>query len=86
VLSAPAEAFAGEPDLLRSFLDRFAFPGDHGVDRGADLFRDALGRTGVGGRRLVEYGKGAFGRCARWRDVFHGRTIGASRLLATHHA
>jgi hypothetical protein len=83
----PAEAFADEPDLFRSLLDRFAFACDHGVDGGADPFRDALRRADIGGgRRLVEDGKRAFGRGARWRDVFHGRTMGAWRGGATHYA
>ena len=81
------QAFAGEPYLFRGFLDLLAVAGHHGVDRGADFFRNPLGRArGDVGRRLVEDGKRAFGWCARRRDVFHAATIGAWRGGATHAA
>ena len=43
------QAFAGEPDLLSRFLDLLAIAAHHEVDRGADLFRDALRRAQDGG-------------------------------------
>jgi hypothetical protein len=59
--SALAEAFARKAYLLRCIADLLAFAGHHGVDRGADLFRNALWRTDIRRRRLVEGGERAFG-------------------------
>jgi hypothetical protein len=67
----PAEAFARKAYRLGRVGDFLALAGHHLVDRGNDLFRNALGQCGgVGRRRIVESGERAFGRRG-WRDVFH---------------
>src|SRR5450755_3358430 len=67
------QAFAGEPGLCRRLGDGFAVARDKGIDPGADLFRDTLGRPLASGRRRsVESTKCTLG----WCDVFHVRHHG----------
>jgi hypothetical protein len=67
------QAFAGEPDFFRGVAYPLAIAAHHGIDRGANLFRDAPGRKGFGRRRFVEHGECALGRHAWGRDIFHAR-------------
>jgi hypothetical protein len=68
----PGQAFAGQADLGGGVANLPAIAGHHEVNRGADLFRDALRWANIGRRRLVQGGKSAFG--GHWgRDLFHDR-------------
>jgi hypothetical protein len=62
------QALAGEPDLGGRIADLLAVAGHHSVDRGADLFGDALRRAYIRRRRLVEGGERPLG--GHWGVMF----------------